>query len=279
MPLDFALPQLLVVRDRSGPTAVAKSDGVLFAVEDAALRTAVRFGPRPDGAPVPAALFATPHGRSHVFVVQVADLPGPDAPLAFHFLILNRPLYDALGDPFAIADQFPPAWAARGGLPVLMWPGEPLPPRRVEVLAELLRAGDGPLLWGATQSLLDGGRLMLQRDQPDETVIRTLWQLLPTRTRSSLWPATFAFTNELGFHAVALPTVPAKPPMGYLSEEQVKDYPEGRYELALQTAVESGNQRDLDRLLSRASSQDMLKLAVGMVLFAVAVAALAKFLR
>ncbi len=279
MPLDFAIPQLLVVSDRSGPTAVAKSDGLPFAVEDGALRTAAKFGPRPRGVPVPAALFAAPHTRSHVFVARVADQPGPDAPLAFHFLVLNRPLYEALGDPFAVADRFPPAWAARGGLPVLAWPDEPLPPRKIADIAEVLKVGDGPLLLGATQSLLDGGRLMLKRDAPDESVLRAVWQLLPTRTRCDLWPATFAFSNALGFHAVVLPELPAKLPLGYLSEEQVKDYPEGRYELALQTAAEGGNQADLDRLFARASSRDMLRLATAMVLGAVGVAAVAKFLR
>jgi hypothetical protein len=279
MPLDFAIPQLLVVSDRSGPTAVAKSDGLPFAVEDAALRAAARFGPRPAGVTVPAALFVTPHARSHVFVVRVTDVPGPDAPLAFHFLALNRPLYEALGDPFAIAERFAPEWASRGGLPVLTWPGEPLPPRRLEDITALFKAGDGPLLLGATQSLLDGGRLMLKRDSPDDVVLRAIWQLLPTRTRCDLWPATFAFSNALGFHVVALPEVPEKLPLGYLSEEQVKDYPEGRYELALQAASEGGNQADLDRLLARASSRDMLRLATMMVLGAIGIAAVAKFLR
>lgn len=278
MPLDFALPQLLIVADRSGPSVVAKSDGLPFALEDAALRAAAKFGSRPAGVTVPLALFATPHGRSHVFVARVTDA-GSDSTLAFHFLVVNRPLYDALGDPFAIADRFAPDWSARGPLPVLEWPGEPLPPRQVSDLAVLLKDGDGPMLLGAAQALIDGGRLMLERAAPDENVLRALWQLMPTRTRRELWPATFAFSNDLGFHAVALPEVPEKLPMGYLSEEQVKDYPEGRYELAIQTAIESGNQSDLDRLLARASSQDMLRLATLMVLVAVGVALIGKFIR
>jgi len=120
---------------------------------------------------------------------------------------------------------------------------------------------------------------MLKRDSPDDVVLRAIWQLLPTRTRCDLWPATFAFSNALGFHVVALPEVPEKLPLGYLSEEQVKDYPEGRYELALQAASEGGNQADLDRLLARASSRDMLRLATMMVLGAIGIAAVAKFLR
>lgn len=90
-----------------------------------------------------------------------------------------------------------------------------------------------------------------------------------------MWPATFAFSNDQGFHAVAPRDVPAKLPMGYLGEEQVKAYPEGRYELAIQTAFESGSQADLDLPLTGASSQDMLRLATLMVLVAV----IGKFVR
>ena len=49
--------------------------------------------------------------------MQVADVParstGEGPLLGFRFLILGRPLYEALGDPFAIADRFPPDWTVR----------------------------------------------------------------------------------------------------------------------------------------------------------------------
>ena len=93
-------------------------------------------------------------------------------------------------------------------------------------------------------------------------MFRGLWQLLPERTRFELWPATLAFSNELGFHAVALPAAPEPWPVGYLTADQARDYPEGRYELALQIAAEAGNQPDLDRLLARRSSRDTLRLAM-----------------
>src|SRR5262249_49338633 len=48
----------------------------------------------------------------------------------------------------------------------------------------------------------------------------------------------------------------------YVREEQAGDYPEGRYELALQVAAEAGDQRDLDALFARRSSAQMLRLCV-----------------
>ena len=35
------------------------------------------------------------------------------------FAITKRRLYEAIGDPFLIADRFPPDWSARGPLPPL----------------------------------------------------------------------------------------------------------------------------------------------------------------
>jgi len=300
---DLAIAQALVIADASGPRVVARSDDFPFAWEEAARTAAVRFGRRPPGVACPAALFACPVGRSHVAVVQVADQPGPvssgswqeavrrtaaldcslptaDCQLAlgFRFLVLTRKLYEALGDPFAIADRFPPNWSAKDHLPTLEWEGGPLPPRTVEQLQAVLKGGDTPLLLGGAQALIDGGRLMIESATPADELFRGMWQLLPERTRFELWPATLAFSHELGFHAVALPAAPAPWPVGYLTADQARDYPEGRYELALQVAVEAGNQPDLDRLLARRSSRDTLRLALFLVIGAAAVALAAKFL-
>jgi hypothetical protein len=56
----------------------------------------------------------------------------------------------------------------------------------------------------------------------------------------------------------------------YITEEQALDYPEGKYEFSLQYAVEHGDQRELDRLLGRRSSKQVLRLAL-FVLFGGAV--------
>jgi hypothetical protein len=277
---DLVIAQALVIVDTAGPKVVARSDDFPFGWEEAARTAAVRFGPRPPGVACPAALFACPVGRGHVAIVQVADQPSalPDPPLGFRFLVLTCKLYEALGDPFAVADRFPPNWSAKETLPTLEWEGGPLPRRTVEQLQAVLKGGDTPLLLGGTQALIDGGRLMIESATPADELFRGLWQLLPDRTRFELWPATLAFSNELGFHAVALPAAPAPWPVGYLTADQARDYPEGRYELALQIAVEAGNQPELDRLLARRSSRDTLRLAVVLVVAATVVALASKFL-
>lgn len=279
----LSIEQFLVMVGPNGPEVVARSPSVGPRWEEAGLTTTVRFGRRPAGVACPAALFAVPVGRSHVAVVQVADQPsGSDreAGLGFRFLILTRNLYDSLGDPFAIDDRFPPDWSVRGQLATLEWTSGPLPQRKVAQVQEILKSGDTPLLLGGTQALIDGGRLLfLPADTPDpKAIFQQIWQLLPERTRIELWPATFAFSNDLGFHAVALPESPSPWPMGYLTADQARDYPEGRYELALQIAIESGDQPELDRLYARRSSSDTLRLAIYLVLGAFVAAAISKFL-
>ena len=132
MAFDFSIQQALLAAEPGGPRTVAKSEGFPFAWEEAARLMVVRFGAKPADTAVSASLFALPVGKTHAAVVQVGDLPS--GALGFHFLILGQPLYRALGDPFAIAERFPADWSSRGEMPVLAWPAEPLPPRRVEDL-------------------------------------------------------------------------------------------------------------------------------------------------
>lgn len=264
MSIDFAIHHCSLRRDADEVQIVAKSNGFPFAHEELALQTAAKFGN------VPAAVFALPFGASYVAVVQVADR-------AFRFLILDRSLYEALGDPFAIADRFPPNWTVRGELDALEWPPEPLSPRTVEDVQSTLKTGDSPLLLGMTQALIDGSRVLLIRPEPDPELLRELWKLLPDRTRCDLWPATFANSVELGFHVAIVREAAAKWPIGYLTEEQARDYPEGRYELALQIAAEDGDQAALNKLFARRSSRDTLRLAIYMVAFAFLAAAILKF--
>lgn len=280
MALDQSIAQAIVIVDGNGPTVAARSADFPFAWEEAALTATVRFGPRPAGMACPEAIFAVPVGRTHVAVVTAADLrPGEaDTPLGFRFLVLGRALYEVLGDPFAIAARFPPRWGERGTLDSLSWNDGALSTRNVESIAAVLKEGDSPLLLGAAQALIDGGRVIVIAPEADPKLLRGLWQLLPTRSRIDLWPATFAFSADLGFHVVVLPTAPDPWPIGYLMADQARDYPEGRYELALQTAAESGNQADLDHLFARRSTNDTLRLAAYLLAFAVFAAVIGKFL-
>jgi hypothetical protein len=195
-------------------------------------------------------------------------------------LVLPRNVYVRLiGDPFAVADRFPPPWDQRGDLPALFWPAQPLPQRTVEEVQKVLQRTTGPVLMngsqapvllGSAQALVDGGKLVYERPGPDTDLLRGLWTLLPHSTRCQLWPASFAFGNTLGFDALVVRRAMGDEYTGYLNEEQAADYPEGRYELNLQIAAESGDQRSLNALFNRRSSSQTLRLAaVILVLFIV----------
>jgi hypothetical protein len=137
----------------------------------------------------------------------------------------------------------------------------------VEQVQTVLRQPDSPTLLGGAQALVDGGRLAFERPAPDTDLLRNLWALLPTTTRAELWPASFAFGNDLGFHVLVVPRAAGEALAEYLSEEQAAEYPEGRYELGLQVAAEDGDQRELDALFARRSASETRRL--GLVLLAV----------
>lgn len=233
-----------------------------------------RFGERPAGVSCPAAVFARPFAGGQVAVVQVAD-QGPDdtgrpGSLAFRILLLSRRLYEDLGgDPFLVADTFPPPWSARGEPPALEWTTGPPAPRAVAALQTVLQRSDSATLLGGTQALLDGGRLVFERQQPDPELVRGLWALLPVSTRAGLWPATFAFCNAHDFDVLVVPHATGPEYAAYVNETQAGDYPEGRYELALQIAVEAGDQGTVDNLLARRSRSQMMRLALALLVVAV----------
>ncbi len=235
------------------------------------------FGERPAGVSCPSCVFAQPLGPRHVAVVQVADQgqddTGRPGALGFRLLVLPRPLYaDLGGDPFLVAAEFPPPWEARGDLPALEWKAGPPPRRTVADLRRVLDVPNSPTLLGGVQALLDGGRLVFERTGPDTALVRSLWALLPTQARAEMWPASFSFSNAQRFHVVVVPRAGGPEFEYYVPEERAGDYPEGRYELALQTAVERGNQEEVDALLARRSRPQTLRLALTLLAASVAIA-------
>jgi hypothetical protein len=253
----------------------------------------VAFGDRLPGVDCPPCVFAQPFGKRYVAVVQVADqskksetrnpksevenskseIRNSNLPLGFRQLVFPRKDYPRLdGDPFALAERFPPPWDQRGDLPSLS-----VPPlfrvRTVEEVQQVLKTPDGPALLGGVQALLDGGRLVFQRPVPDTSLMRTLWTLLPSSNRCELWPASFAFGNSLRFDAVVTSRPNNEGFDGYLTEDQAGDYPQGRYELSLQMAAEAGDQSDLDALFRRRSRAQTWRLGwlllIGMIVLLV----------
>jgi hypothetical protein len=259
--------------DPGGYRFLARSPGFLEDWLPAAERICTGFGDRPAGVACPTAVFAQPFGKSHVAVVQVADRGADDAgrpgALGFRLLVLPRDDYLFLGgDPFALSDRYPPSWEKRGELPTLSCPAEPPSRRTVAEIQALFERHKliQPTLLGSIQALVDGGRVVFERCEPDPDVIRALWRLLPTRSRAALWPATFAFGNRLGFHALVVPKVHGVEFADYVREEQAGEYPEGRYEHGLQVAAEAGDQAELDVLFARRSRADVWRL--GLILLA-----------
>jgi hypothetical protein len=291
---DIILEQALYGGHGSGGYRfLARSSGFRDEWLPLAERLCIDFGDRPANVACPAAVFAQPFGSAHVAVVQVADQgrddTGRPGALAFRLLVLSRADYARLeGDPFRIAAELPPDWQARDLVSPLTWSAGPPSRRTVAQVQEALQRPAGPILipdspvrqggshvlLGGAQALLDGARLVFVRPAPDPELLRDLWLLLPTASRCQLWPATFAFDTRLSLDVVVVPPArspfaPPPPgdgrrpvgPVSYMTEAQAADYPEGRYELSLQSAAESGDQRALDSLFARRTRGEMLRLA------------------
>jgi hypothetical protein len=270
-------------REAGGFEPQAHSPGFLDDWQPEVERLCAGFGERPAGVACPGCVFAQPFGKLHVAVVQVADLPGnagrePGA-LAFYLLIVPHVAYSKqIGDPFFLAERFPQPWQAGGELPSLSWPLEPPHQRSVAEVQQVLQRSECPSLLGGVQVLVDGGRLVFERPAPDTSLVKSLWKLLPTSTRAELWPASFAFSNALGFHTVVAPRVSDEEYEGYVTEEQAADYPEGSYELRLHMAADAGNQAELDVLFARRSRSQTWRLGLILLVVVGVLAVLGKFL-
>jgi hypothetical protein len=265
-------------QDAGGYRFLARSSGFRSEWLAEAERLCTGFGERPAGVACPGCVFARPFGRHHVAIVQAADQGQDDAgrpgALGFYLLVLARSLYrDLGGEPFYVAEQFPPPWRARAELPSSTWTASAPSARTVAALQKTLNVPHSATLLGGAQILLDGGRLVFERSGPDASILRSLWALLPTRERSELWPASFAFSNVHQFDVIVVPRAAGPEYESYITEEKAGDYPEGRYECNLQSAIETGDQREIDALLNYNRSR-MLRLIV-FLLFIVLVLSLA----
>lgn len=216
------------------------------------------------------AMFAQPFGKTHVAVVKFRGL---DATLQFRFLIVPKALYtNFIADPFLVIDRLPTQWHANSCSDSLTWANEPPPPRTALTLQQVLETGGSPTLLGGVQALLDGGRLIFTRAAPATQLVRDFWQLLPYASQAELWPATFAFSGDLEFHVRVVPSMTGISLDRLLTEEQALDYPHGRYELALQCAIEHNDEREIQRLLRRRTGRQTLRLAIFILVGAIVLA-------
>jgi hypothetical protein len=271
---ELLIEQAIVLRGRSGWEIVARSPGWEDAWQSEIELLCDGFGQPPIGEHLPICVFAQPLGRDRAAVVQAAA--DGDVPiLRFRILTVPNAVYAGIGDPFALSERFPPPWDSRIALPSLAWTNE-IPDRSLERVRRVLQEADSPTLLGAAQAIVDGGRVIFERPFPAPDLLRRLWTLLPDNTRAEVWPASFAFSSDLDWHAVVVPHYDPEQWPGYVTESQAGDYPEGRYELNLQIAVETENQIALDRLFARRTSRQMLQLALTILVFAVLAAILLK---
>src|SRR5207253_986048 len=120
--------------------------------------------------------------------------------------------------------------------------------------------------------------LVFERARPDPDLVEGLWMLLPQSTRARLWPTRFALSSARGFDVLVVPRLHAMDFEDYTSEDQAAEYPAGHYEIALQVAAESGNQRDLHALLNRRSSRETMKLGWSLLVIIVLLALVPRLL-
>lgn len=267
------IEQALVVRSGSGPAQLrAHSDKLTSRKLEACRQLCQVFTIPAETAPAAEILFTWAIDRETMAIVRTRRL-SVDQPDVYHIMLVPRQLYiQQQGDPFRLSQLLPATWETPEYLPAWAAPLEQPPRRTVTDVQALLKLEVGPMLLGAAQVLVDGARLALARPGPDDRFIRDLWMLLPLSTRLACQLATFAANTHLGFHVVVLPRLDAQTidePLFYVTEEQAGGYPEGRYELHLQIAVEAGDQGELDRLFARPSSAQVWKLGVFLLLLLV----------
>lgn len=288
--------------DYEDPILIARSEGFADTWLAEAADLVLGFGNRPPKVECRYAVFAQPFGKNLVAIVQVVDREiDKKSGLAFLVFVLPVPLYERfLGDPFWLVSRLPAEWQPTGSLPLLAIPESPAPSRSVLDLQRVLQRmrgasladdkdpeaqirtvenSESPALLGGVQILVDGGRVVFERPTSDSGVAQALWLLLPNSTRSRLWPASFAFCNDLRFDALVVPRASGDNYAGYADEEQAADYPEGRYEHRLQHAAESGDQGEVDALLNRRSQDETRKLALALLVFITIVAVATNFIR
>ncbi len=284
--------------DRLDPRLVAQSPGFQAVWQADAIALVTGFGGRPVGVVCPFAVFAKPIGKKHVAVVRVID-EKPEVlasgltlrGLLFHFLIVDRDLYEAwICDPFMLAEKIAPSWSVTDPLSTITLSTDTFQARTLaqvqavlkRVKASGLREGEdpeapdfertadnseSPALLGGAQILVDGGRLVFERPAGDLRLVSGLWLLLPEMTRYRRWPCSFAFSSDLDFDVLVVPKLDEVILESYTTEEQAADYPDGAYELALQRATENGDQNDLDEVFRRRDGNQTLR--IGIILFVV----------
>ena len=257
---------MTLIRDSAGVRLTARGDGISLATEEHALKIAVAFGQGPGE--VASVLVVDDYDKRSRLVGSVRSVAAGTLSIRIAAVPINE--YPFV-DPFRLAEELTKQAEKAGSIEY-----EPTPPERREVsrAAEILKAGDSPLILGAVQVLLDGGRFAVPVVEAGKDFIRHVRHLMPYRSLDEMTFATLAFTAELPVDAMVVPEAVSVP--GLFVAEALRCYPNGRYEQAMLLACEQGDQAEFDRLLCRKTGTDTLKLAMGIVLFALLVTLIMK---
>ena len=154
---ELIIEQALVAPAAAGWEIVARSPGWRDEWLAEVQRMCSGFGAAPAGAHLTGCVLAQPLGRDYAAVVQAAADGAPPI-LRFHVLSIPNESYAQIGDPFVLAEQFPPPWDARVVLPTLAWTDD-APERPVERVQRILQEDDSATLLGGAQALVDGAHL------------------------------------------------------------------------------------------------------------------------
>jgi hypothetical protein len=211
------------------------------------------------------ALMSLPFGLRHWAVVQVESRC--EGTLGFRFLILSKSDWLKGVDPFSMNGAYPPNWESRGHSESIQYELSFIPPN-VEQAAIWLKEHDLATMLGGLQGVLDGAKLWHEATPTSTAYVRALWNLLPYRSRHDFNFSTLVFQpmHDLKYQALPKESFPPTWPPGVLSLQQTGDYPLGRYEQALQLAIEERNASEFEMLLRRRTSRDTLRLAVGLLI-------------
>jgi hypothetical protein len=168
------------------------------------LRTACqRYGEPPRGIADTASLFAL-HLPSGPWAIVGVSAPGHDdqgrpGALAFHALFLSRKEFrKARFNPFALAAALRREWGPET---------RALDPSSCIIKPEEgeLPESEDPWVRRTIATLMEGGRLAIESEEPIDAIAREAWSRLPDRVRRRASLATFAFSAANRFDLVGSP--------------------------------------------------------------------------
>lgn len=247
--------------------------------------------------------------KTHTFVGLITTTTNTTGELStnqktvFRWVLIPEKEYWQI-DPFSLAATIEKAdlRASTVGCQVNL----PAVPRLVSEIADLLKNNDSPLILGATQYLLDGGKILLPMEEATENIIQQVWMILPDRSRSEFTFATLIPKKE-SLHNLALDcsllATRSDANHGNISElegdkisnplskqnkhfdvslikaEQLRTYPNGRFEQELLLAAENGDQVTVNKLMQRKTGNEMLRFSIYLLVIIVGVILVSKFIK